>query len=98
MTDLPFRTFDFRSPAAKERLAKRYRAETRFRSYGIVGLSLTALFIAFLLFDVASKGLPAFVQHSLVLDIALDPATLDPQGTRSPSSLARTDFLQPLKD
>ena len=98
MTDLSLRTFDFRSPAAKERLTKRYRAEARFRSYGIVGLSLTALFIALLIFDVASKGLPAFVQHSLVFDIALDPATLDPQGTRSPSSLARADFLQPLRD
>src|SRR5688572_15141106 len=98
MTDLSVRPAYFQSPAARKRLAKRYRAEARFRSYGIAGLSVTALFIALLLFDVASKGLPAFLQHSLHFDIALDPAKLDPEGTREPASLAQADFLEPLRD
>jgi phosphate transport system permease protein len=98
MTDLSLRNVDFRSPAARQRLAKRYRAEARFRSYGIIGLSVTALFIALLLLDVTVKGLPAFVQHSLAFEIALDPAKLDPQGTRDRKNLARADFLQPLRD
>ena len=98
MTDLSLRAAGFKSPVARQRLAKRYRAEARFRSYGVIGLSLTALFIALLLFDVAVKGLPAFVQHSLAFDIALDPQKLDPQGTRSSANLAEADFLQPLRD
>ncbi len=38
------------------------------------------------------------MQHSLAFDIALDPQKFDPQGTRSPASLANADFLQPLRD
>jgi phosphate transport system permease protein len=98
MTDVTARAVDFRSPGARDRLAKRYRAEARFRSYGIIGLSLTAIFIALLLFDIASKGLPAFTEHSLAIDVALDPAVLDPEGTRSPDKLARADFSRPIKD
>ena len=98
MTDLSIRSADVTSPAARQHLAKRYRAEARFRSYGVIGLSVTALFIALLLLDVTVKGLPAFVQHSLTLDVVLDPTKLDPQGTRDPANLARADFLQPLRD
>jgi len=98
MTDLSLRNVDFRSKAAQQRLARRYRAEARFRSYGIIGLSVTALFIALLILDITLKGLPAFVQHSIAFDIALDPAKLDPQGTRNPRTLARADFLAPLRE
>jgi phosphate transport system permease protein len=98
MTDATARAADFRSPGARNRLTKRYRAEARFRSYGIIGLSLTALFIAVLLFDIVSKGLPAFTAHSLAIDVALDPAVLDPDGTRNPGKLARADFSRPTKE
>jgi phosphate transport system permease protein len=101
MTDTPAttsRAVDHSSAAAKRRLAKRYRAEARFRSYGVIGLILTALFIAILILDVAVKGLPAFWQHSLVLDVGLDAATLDPQGRRDPQDLARADFDRLIRD
>jgi len=98
MTDMTARTADFRSPGARDRLVRRYRAEARFRSYGIIGLTLTAIFIVVLLLDIASKGLPAFMAHSLAFDVALDPAVLDPQGTREPEKLARADFSRPVKD
>ena len=101
MTDLTTRTprtVDYSSTEAKRRLARRYRAEARFRAYGIIALVLTALFIALLILDVAVKGLPAFWQHSLRLDITLDGAALDPEAARDPARLARADFNRPVRD
>jgi phosphate transport system permease protein len=98
MTDLASRTLDYSSADAKRRLTKRYRAEARFRSYGVIGLIITALFIAALMLDVAIKGLPAFWQHSLLLEVSLDAATIDPDGTRDPAKLARADFGPPIRE
>jgi len=70
MTDT-FRTGD---PAL---VAKRYRAERRFRSYGAIALGLTALFLAFLIADIVVKGWPSFFEHRAILTVPLDPARID---------------------
>jgi phosphate transport system permease protein len=101
MTDLAnsrSRGIDFTSEAARRRLARRYRAEARFRSNGIISLAVTAIFLFVLLSDVVIKGLPAFWQHSLLLEAAVEPATIDPGGTRDPATIARADFNRLIKD
>lgn len=55
-------------------LARRRAAEARFRRYGAAALALTTLFLAFLLWDVAAKGWPAFLEYRVALPIAIDPA------------------------
>ena len=55
-------------------LARRRAAEARFRRYGAAALALTTLFLAFLLWDVAAKGWPAFLEHRVALPVAIDPA------------------------
>ena len=50
-------------------VARRYAAERRFRFYGAAALALTALFLAFLLVDIVSKGLPAFRETSVEIDV-----------------------------
>ena len=92
------RGIDVTSQAARRHLARRHRAEARFRSNGIISLAITAIFLLVLISDVVVKGLPAFWQHSLLLDIAVDPASVDPGGTRDAAAIARADFGRPIKD
>lgn len=95
MTDIAlpaFRTLDAASDAARARVRARYRAERRFQFYGIAAISLTAVFLAVVLADILAKGLPAFVQHRLVMDITVDKAEIDPQGTNDPAVLRRGDY------
>ncbi len=56
---------------------KRYAAERRFRFYGAAALGLTALFLAFLLIDIVSKGIPAFTEHTVKLEVTIDPSEVD---------------------
>lgn len=57
-------------------LKKRYAKEKRFRFYGVLSLLISFSFLAVLLFTIISKGLPAFQQTYIKLDIVLDEATL----------------------
>src|SRR5215212_5354533 len=98
LADTRGRGIDFTSDAARRHLARRHRAEARFRSSGIISLAITAIFLLVLISDVVVKGLPAFWQHSLLLDIAVDPASVDPGGTRDPAAIARADFGRLIKD
>lgn len=79
-------------PGPEERAAltrRRYAAERRFRACGLgaVGIALAAL--AVLLFSVLERGLPAFTQTYIRAEIFLDPAVLDPSGTRDPEALKK---------
>ncbi|MEO8175027.1 MAG: phosphate ABC transporter permease PstA [Sphingomicrobium sp.] len=65
------------------RLRKRYAAERRFRFAGLFAVGLSALFLAFLLFDMSWKGLSGFTQYQAAVpidfprsDLILDPAAL----------------------
>ena len=86
------RTLDLASDAARARVRARYRAETRFQWYGIVAIGLTALFILVVLGDIVTKGIPAFTQHRLLLDVTIDPAEIDPRQTRDPAVIRTGDF------
>ena len=69
-TEPQSRRLDLTSDAAKARVRSRYRSEARFRTYGIAAIVGTAIFLAILIADILIKGLPAFTQHSLTLDVA----------------------------
>lgn len=61
-----------------ELVAKRYAAERRFRFYGATALALTALFLAFLLVDIVLKGIPAFRENGVEIEVTVDAAEIDP--------------------
>lgn len=61
-----------------ELVRRRYRAERRFKFLGAAALAVTALFLAFLLADVVTKGLPAFRESSVDLEVTVDAADIDP--------------------
>jgi phosphate transport system permease protein len=77
------RSLDLHSDAAKARVKARYRAEARFRFYGLAAIGITVLFLAVVLADIVRKSTPAFTQHVLRLTVTLDPAEIDPKGTRN---------------
>ena len=59
------------------RIKKRYRAEARFRWYGIAAIGFACGFLVLLLSDILLKGLPAFEANTVTLDVALDDSKID---------------------
>ena len=85
-------TFDIASDAAQARIRARYRAEGRFKAYGLIAIGLTALFLVLVLTDIVIKGVPAFIRSSVVLDVTFSASDIDPQGTRDPQTLRNGDY------
>ena len=54
-------------------LKRRYRAERRFKIYGIVAITLSLAFLALLFLTIVGKGYSAFQQTEIRLDIFFDP-------------------------
>jgi phosphate transport system permease protein len=64
-------------------VAKRYRAERRFKFYGIAAISVTAIFLVLLFFDILSKGLPAFIENRITLPLTVDASLVDAKNPRA---------------
>src|SRR5262245_26311361 len=77
------RRLDTTSEAAKARVRRRYRAEQRFKAYGLIALTLTTLFLLALLADILVRGLPAFWSYQLVLDVPVKADEIDPDNKRA---------------
>jgi len=67
-------------------LGRRHAREKRFRAYGIAAIAAALGFVAILFFMILSKGLPAFTQATLTLDVYFDPAiiAIDDKPVRTP--------------
>ncbi len=57
-------------------LKRRYRAEKRFRFYGLAAIVMSLMFLALLFVSIVAKGYSAFWQTSIRLPIFFDPAVL----------------------
>ena len=71
-TQAAVRTLDI----VKSGLNRRYRAERRFRFYGLSAIVLSILFLALLFVSIVGKGYSAFWQTEIKLDVFFDPAVL----------------------
>jgi phosphate transport system permease protein len=92
-TTLPdVRSIDVATDAARARIKARYRAESRFRFYGLAAIGITALFLVVVLTDIVIKGYPAFTQNVMLMNITVDPAEIDPKGSRNPEDIRAGDF------
>ena len=69
-----------------ELVAKRYRSERNFKALGLGSLCITALFLGFLIVDIVSKGFPAFFEHTVKMEVMIDPAKIDA------NAIAKGDF------
>jgi phosphate transport system permease protein len=73
-------------------LKSRYRAEWRFRLYGMAAVALGMAFLAILFVTIIGKGWSVFRQGYVQLEIFYDPQALDTDGTGSAQSLALGDY------
>ena len=78
-------------------LRRRYRAERRFRAYGILAVATGLLFVVFLFASIISSGWTIFWQSYLRLDIDYSAEVLDPQGNRNLDEVGNADFAALIK-
>lgn len=65
---------DWRSPEMKQRLARRYRGEQRFRALALGAVVLSLAFLAFLLFSMLKNGVSGLDWRFLTSSDSTDPA------------------------
>ncbi len=73
-------------------LGKRYAREKRFRLYGLISISLSIIFLAILMLNIFSKGLPAFSSTYIKLDISFDPQVVGVTASSTPEQLKAADY------
>ena len=73
-------------------LKRRYGAERRFRIYGLVAVIAALGFLALVLASIAFNGYTAFWQTKIRIEVDLDAAILDPNGTRDPETLRAANY------
>lgn len=81
----------------KASLARRYRAEKRFRFYGVLAITISLSFLAFLLISIIFRSIPAFTQTSISLDVALDAKTLGVSESPDAAELRRANYSGAIK-
>lgn len=74
-------------------LPRRYRAEARFKAYGIISLVLALSFLGLLLTTIVGNGYTAFQQSYMKLEFVLDAEVVDPEGDGSEASLRTGNYL-----
>jgi len=73
-------------------LKKRYRAERRFKFYGLLSIVFALLCLVVLFTDIIGKGHTAFFQSYITLEVELDAQLLDIQDINNPKQLSNADY------
>jgi phosphate transport system permease protein len=73
-------------------IARRYRNERIFRTLGLTALWIGLGFLAYFFYTLIGNGYTAFQQTRVQLDVVLDPAVIDPDGSRSIETLRSADY------
>jgi len=76
----------------KASLRRRYRAEQRFRWYGLISIILGLLFVSILFANIIGKGYTAFTQSYIQLEVSLDPETLGLGDPKDAQALAAANY------
>ena len=82
----------------KRRLRRRYRAERRFKAYGIIAVAVALAFLALLIGSVIAEGYPAFVRTSVALEVDFDPDVLGVGEAASAEELRKADYGKLLRE
>jgi phosphate transport system permease protein len=79
----------WRDPDMRRRVRRRYASERLFRLSGLAAISLSVFFLAFLLWNMGSKGLGGFIQYEaqLPINFAASDLMLDPASIRGPDAM-----------
>jgi len=78
--------------AVQKGLRRRYAAERRLKLYGIVAILFALGALAVLLVSITGRGISAFSQTHIALDVAFDRERLDPGGSGDSAVLRKGDY------
>lgn len=73
-------------------LARRNRAERRFRNFGRAAVLVGLAFLVLMFVNIIFTGYSAFWQTYVKLPVYFDPQVIDPQGTGDPETLGAADY------
>lgn len=76
----------------RQSLARRYRAERRFRAYGMAAVLAGIVFVVFLFGTIFAQGASVFRQSYVQLTINYDAEVIDPSGARNADELIAADY------
>ena len=76
----------------EQRLKKRYRAEKRFKMYGLISVSLAVIFVLILVQNIFSKGSSAFSRTMIEVAVNYDSSLLELDSPINQNSLKDADF------
>ena len=79
-------------------LKKRYAREKRFRLFGLVSILISLLFLVVLLTDIISKGLPAFQQSYVKVDVTISADRLGITKDSTEDELYSASYSRIIKD
>jgi len=79
-------------------LKKRYAREKRFRFFGLLSILVSLLFLVVLLADIISKGLPAFQQSYVKVDVTISAETLGVTKDSTEDELYSASYSRVIKD
>ena len=76
----------------RQTLKRRYRAEKRFRAYGVISIAIGLLAVATLFADIISRGVSGFTETTIELQVTYDPDVLDVTDALNEEQMAYADF------
>ena len=82
----------------RKTLARRYRAEKRFKAFGVgaIGIGLMALVLLFT--DIIGKGHSAFVEYEIQLPVTFDAEVMDVSDPRDEEQLNYGNYQGVIRD
>ena len=81
----------------KKSLMKRHLAESRFKTYGILGIISATFFLIIILSTIFIEGKSAFKSTYIKLDVFFNPSIIDPDGTRDIDEIRFANYRQVIK-
>jgi len=89
MTNFAQATYELAtSPSLKRRHAK----EARFKWYGRIAITIALSFLVFMFSAISLRGIGAFQQTKISLEVTFSEQIIDPNSTRDPEILARANY------
>ena len=82
----------------KKSLMKRHLAESRFKTYGILGIISATVFVIVILSTIFIEGKSAFKSTYIKLDVFFDPSIIDPDGTRDIDEIRFANYRKVIKN
>lgn len=81
----------------KNKLAKRYAKEKRFKLYGVSAIAISIAFLLSLLINISVTGFPAFQQTYINIDVDIDSKLLNLNSQYSEQELFRANYSKVIK-